>query len=96
MGGEDDAQRSIFSIDTKATHVKGKIRNATISLRKGQYKLIAYLGYEGFEDGFELYDLQHDSEEINDLVKLKPETISELQHEMEEKLRQVNAPYSHS
>jgi arylsulfatase A-like enzyme len=93
LGGEAEAQRSIFAIDTKASSVRGPIRNATISLRKGRYKLIAYLGYKGFEDGYELYDLQNDPEEMNDLFRSKPETVSELRHEVAEKLRQVNAPY---
>lgn len=93
LGGKEDAQRSIFSIDTKATPVKGKIRNATISVRKGQYKLIAYLGYEGFENSFELYDLQNDPEEMLDLSTTKPETFSELRREVDEKLSEVNEPY---
>jgi arylsulfatase A-like enzyme len=93
LGGKEDAQRSIFSIDTKTTHVKGQIRNATISVRKGQYKLIAYLGYEGFEDSFELYDLQSDPEELLDLSTTKPETFSELRREVDEKLSEVNEPY---
>ena len=93
LGGKDDAQRSIFSIDTKATHVKGQIRNATVSLRKGQYKLIAYLGYEGFEDRFELYDLQNDPEEMHDLPAVKPETFLDMRHELQEKMSEINKPY---
>lgn len=90
LGGVGDAQRSIFSIDSKASHVRGQIQSATVSLRKGSYKLIAYLGYEGVADGYELFDLQNDPEEMTDLVASKPETLSDLQREMREKLREVN------
>ena len=93
LGGVDDFQRSIFSIDTKSTHVRGPIRTATVSLRKGNYKLIAYLGYEGMNDGFELFDLQNDPEEMNNLVQSKPETLKDLRNEIDLKLREVNRPY---
>jgi len=91
LGGEEDAQRSIFAIDTKSSHVRAPIRNATISLRRGAYKLIGYLGYEGMEDGYELFDLQNDPGEMVNLAASRPEIFSDLQKEMGDKLCEVNA-----
>jgi arylsulfatase A-like enzyme len=93
LGGEAEADRSVFAIDTKASHVRGPIRTCTVALRKGSYKLIAYLGYEGAGEAFEMYDIANDPEEMNDLSKSKPETLADLRHEIEEKMRQVNAPF---
>jgi arylsulfatase A-like enzyme len=94
LGGRDNPQRSVFSIDTKASSVRGPIRTATVSLRKGQYKLIAYLGQKDRKAGFELFDLQNDPEEMINLKDTKPDTLSALQHEIELKLQEVNAPYT--
>jgi len=93
LGGVEDASRSIFSIDTKSSHVHGPIHNATVSIRIWPYKLISYLGYEGFEDAYELFDLENDRGETKDLASSKPETLADLRQATEEKLRQVNAPF---
>lgn len=93
LGGREQPGRSIYSIDAKDTHVHGPIQTATISLRKGGYKLIGYYGYDGFETGFELYDLDNDPEEMNNLVFSKKQVAAEMRAEIETKLREVNSPY---
>lgn len=93
LGGRDDPDRSVFSIDAKSTPVRGPIRTATFSLRKGQYKLISYFGHEGFEAAEELFDLKNDPGEMNDLARSKPGTLAELKHEIRAKLDEVNEPY---
>ena len=55
--------------------------------------MIAYLGYDGYADSFELYDLQNDPEEMLDLSMTKSETLSELRHEVDEKLYEINESY---
>jgi len=93
LGGEEDAQRPIFSMDAKSSHVRGPIRTATLSIRKGQFKLIWYFGYEGLEDGFELFDLENDPEEMSNLTAARPALFSDLRAELDAKLREVNAPF---
>jgi len=93
LGGTEDSQRSIFSLDTKSTHVRGVIEKATVSLRKGQYKLIAYLGHHGLEDEFELFDAQNDPEEMSNLTNVAHGIFRDLRNEIETKLRQINEPF---
>ncbi|MEW5942083.1 MAG: sulfatase-like hydrolase/transferase, partial [Chloroflexota bacterium] len=93
LGGVEDAARAVFAIDTKSSAVRGPIRIATVAVRKGPYKLIAYLGYEGAAEAFQMYDVQNDPEETNELSQSKPETFADLRREIEAKLLQVNAPY---
>ena len=62
---------------------------------RGGYKLHYYFGYRQTPgDGLvKLYDLQSDPEEMNDLATLKPETTSELLHELKTRLKQADEPY---
>jgi hypothetical protein len=39
------------------------------------------------------YNLNSDPEEMNDLATVKPETTTELLHELKTKLKQVDEPY---
>jgi arylsulfatase len=94
LGGEEDPQRSIFAIDAKTTHVNGPIRKATLSCRKGQYKLIGYYPGDGRPNEFELYDLANDPGEQTNLSNLNSALLSELRQEMDAKLAEVNARYA--
>jgi arylsulfatase A-like enzyme len=58
-----------------------------------RYKLIHYLGYPGYENQFELYDLQNDPEEMEDLFEAKPEIAREMRNILEEKIKEVDSPY---
>jgi len=63
---------------------------------KGKYKLTYYLGYpEIAETGpfFELYDLENDPEELNDIYSTESEIAMELQKELLEKIEEVDRPY---
>jgi hypothetical protein len=62
-------------------------------MRKGSYKLIAYLGYPGFEQHFELYNLEEDPEELNDLFAKEPAISSQFRDEFLAALQQANQPF---
>jgi hypothetical protein len=49
------------------------------------------LGAEG--ERIELYNVQNDPEELNDLSSSKRETTAELLNELKQKLAEVNQPY---
>ena len=61
-------------------------------MRKGIYKLIYYTGYES-EDTFEMYDLQEDPEELNNLEKSGTSIAESLKEELLEKFNSVNVKY---
>jgi hypothetical protein len=60
---------------------------------KGPYKLIHYFGYEEYEDTYELYNLEQDREEIQDLYEVEPDVAAELKAEMAEKIAEKNRPF---
>ena len=51
---------------------------------QGDYKLIWYIGYSGYDDVYELYNLDTDAEELVDLSK----THSDIVLSMEKELKQ--------
>jgi arylsulfatase A-like enzyme len=67
---------------------------STVAVREN-YKLHYYFGYpEVPSDGLvRLYDIRSDPEEMNDLALTKPETTSELLHELKGKLKEADEPY---
>jgi arylsulfatase A-like enzyme len=92
LGGIEDYERSTFSIEAKSNSSFGPLARTTIVLRKGVHKLIYYTGYEP-EDTFELYDLEADIEEINDLYPAQPAIAKKLREELLDSLLDVNKPY---
>ena len=59
------------------------------------YILTYFFGYKelGGEERIELYDIETDPEEMNNLYSLKRETADELLDELKRKLVEVNQPY---
>ena len=62
---------------------------------QGHHKLIYYTGYEA-EDSFELYDLEVDLEEMNDLVPSLPAFGKRMKEELLDTISKVNAPFEKS
>ncbi len=88
--------RNIYATESKKNGKYQPLTIATTTLIKGRYKLIYFFGYEELgsgEERIELYDLESDPEEVNNLYAVKRETASELLHEMKVKLAEVNEPY---
>ena len=91
------SERSIFVLEASHNGQYVPITIATTALMKGQYKLMYFSGYDelGGTGGerIELYDLEGDPEELNDLSSSKRETTAELLNEIKRKLTEVNEPY---
>jgi len=66
LGGTEDMERSVFTVEAKSNSAFQPLKKATFAMRKGSYKLIHYTGYS-IDDFFELYDIENDPEELNDL-----------------------------
>ena len=72
------------------------LTEATVALIKGQYKLMYFFGYKQLGSGderLELYDIESDPEELNDLASSKRGTAAEMLEEIKSKLTEVNRPY---
>jgi arylsulfatase A-like enzyme len=93
FGGDEDGDRPIFSMYAAENSVFLPLGKAAISMRKGPHKLIAYFGYPGHDDVYEMYDLENDPEELHDLSKQDTSTFSMLKEELLDNLERANKPY---
>jgi hypothetical protein len=92
LGGPEDAERSIYMMDAKENSAFAALTKASFALRKGQYKLICYRGFSqyGGKDQFELYDLQNDPAELNDLYSETSHAARALRDELLTKVQSVS------
>lgn len=90
-----EPERSIYVMQARTNPQYAPLSTATVALVKGQYKLTYFFGYQELknEDRLELYDVQNDPEEMNNLYSAKRETAADLLQELRNKLAEMNAPY---
>ena len=91
FGKETD--RAIYIVEAKSNPKAGPLVKATLAMIKGKYKLIKYVGYEKLRGYFELYDLENDPEEMNNLIESNHPMGPQFQDELNRKIEQVNEPY---
>ncbi|MGD9092937.1 MAG: sulfatase-like hydrolase/transferase, partial [Anaerolineales bacterium] len=93
--GEDlaNTERSIYLVEAKTNPKHGPLQKGTFALIKYPYKLIHYRGYQDIPDGDELFNLDNDPEELENLISSRPQIASEMQNELDSKLDKVNQPY---
>jgi arylsulfatase A-like enzyme len=96
FGDGPDSQRSLFSMEAKTNSAFASFRKATIAMRKGRFKLIAYFGYQGFEEKYEFYDIEDDPEEIKDLTMATPTEFTGMKEELLDHLTDANRPFERS
>jgi arylsulfatase A-like enzyme len=91
--------RNIYALEAKTNQPKNPLTKASVMLVKGRYKLTYYFGYAEQKSGkkrMELYDLEADPEELNDLYVTQPKLGMELLDELKSILVEVNKPYRRS
>jgi len=93
LGGDELEQRPLFSIYAAQNSVFLPLQKAAIAMCKGAYKLIAYFGYPSLDNGYELYHLEDDPEELRNLVDDEPLVFSALKEELLDHLADANRPY---
>ena len=82
FGGEEDYNRSTYTVEAKLNPAFAPLDTATIAMRKGHYKLIYYKGYFGGGDWFELYNHEEDLEELHDLYDSEKPIAKEMKDEL--------------
>jgi muconolactone delta-isomerase len=92
FGGNQDHDRSIFTVDAKNNPSWAPLTRTTVSLTKNG-KRLTYYNYPGEWQSFELYDLKEDPEELNDLYGARPAAARALQDELMQRLAEANAPF---
>jgi len=93
FGGIVNTERPLFSMNAIENSEFLPLTKAAICMHKGQYKLIAYLGYDDMENAYELYDLEEDPDELQNLAMNDSPIFSELREEFQEHLAAANQPY---
>jgi arylsulfatase A-like enzyme len=93
--GPDDAFafRDIFALRSKHTNKNEPILQASAMLTRGPYKLTYMFGYNkpvGVEDMVELYNLEEDPEELNDLSEVRKDITEQLLGELIKQIEQAN------
>lgn len=77
-----DSERTIFAIEAKENHRMKPLTKATFSAIRWPYKLIRYIGYHGYEDVTELFHLENDPEELDNLASDRPAIVADLNEEL--------------
>jgi arylsulfatase A-like enzyme len=92
-----DPERNLYVIQARQNAQFEPLTVSTIALIKGQYKLMYFFGYDELggpgQERIELYDLENDPEELNDLYTTRRETAAGLLDEVRIKLSEVDEPY---
>ncbi len=92
FGGVDDPQRSLYSMDAKTNSSFAPLTRTSISLTKNQWRL-TYYDYP-MDQQFELYNLDEDREELNDLYPSHQAAARRMKDELLQKLDEVNQPFA--
>jgi arylsulfatase A-like enzyme len=94
LGGTYDPGRSTFSVEAKNNSAFRRLTTATIAMRKGPYKLLHYMNYrKGYDDAYELYDLENDLDELHDLYLTETALAAGLRSELLAALDKSNSQF---
>ena len=85
-----DPDQRIFVVEAKSNPKIGPLGKYTLAMIRERYKLISYVGYGSYRDVFELYDLQNDPDEIQDLSQTEPRIAEELLEQLAVVLSEKN------
>ncbi|MEW5873080.1 MAG: sulfatase-like hydrolase/transferase [Chloroflexota bacterium] len=88
-------ERSVFVVEAKKNPAHAPLREATVAVVRGDYKLVRYFGYRALPNKYEFYDLKNDPEELVDLhpEQRKQSLVQEMKDELEQKLKEANQVY---
>ena len=97
VADKPDPSRSIFSVQARHNDPSSALRLASVMLVKGKYKLGYFFGYDELAkqgELVELYDIENDPDEINNLYPEQKSLGDELLDETKAKIVEVNKPFS--
>jgi arylsulfatase A-like enzyme len=88
-------ERDVFIMDSRNNEENDPIETASVTLIRGSYKMMYYVGYMELNgrEYIELYDIDADPEELNDLSSAKPDLANEMLQTIKSKLAEVNEQY---
>jgi arylsulfatase A-like enzyme len=93
FGGTEDADRSIYPLMAKDNAAFRPITRATFVMLKGGHELLYYTGYPGHPDQYELYHLDEDPNELQNLFSKDITTASQMKDELLEAVSAANRSF---
>jgi arylsulfatase A-like enzyme len=92
---KEAAKRSIYSLRSYSTGHGVPMKQASVTMVKGKYKLHYYFGYPELNSRelIKLFDIEADPEELVDLAGVETDLVNELAGELKTKLAEVDKPY---
>lgn len=82
--------RSLFALEAKSNPKQGQLKKYTAVITKDQHKLIYYAGYPNHQDEYELYNLEADPEELNNLFTAESTVATALKNELAGQIARSN------
>lgn len=82
--------KSVFCVEAKSNPKYTPLDKRSVSVIRENFKFVHYLGYEEYDDVYEMYDLNNDPEELNNIYAYKKSIASELKALVDEKLQKAN------
>jgi arylsulfatase A-like enzyme len=92
-GPEAGSERSLFALEAKNNPKMAPLRIGSVVMIKNGHKIVRYFGFGSRRDGYELYDVQNDPEEMNDLYEQRQNLTQVMKTELDAKLQQVNRDF---
>ena len=95
--GPTTNDRAIFALEAKKNQRFKPLSKASAMIIKGEYKLTYYWGYRtytGKHPQAELYHIDSDPEELNEISKEYPDITSALVEEVMERINKADKPYT--
>ncbi len=80
--GADDPDRPVFSVEAKGNVKLAPLDKVSVSMIKGDYKLIYYRGYGEGEEQMELFNLAADPGELDDLSQKETAVAQTMRDEL--------------
>jgi arylsulfatase A-like enzyme len=93
LGGTPDEKRSFFAMDAKSNSSFGPLVNYSMSLTRDGHRLVYYCYPKDNYHTFELYDIDADREEMENLYPKRPSLAAEMEDELLQKVHDVNKPF---
>lgn len=93
---EPDWQRNIFAIDAKKNEKYEPLSKATTMILEWPYKLVRYMNNKnipGYLRYYELFNIEEDPEELDDLYTADNKTAKELIEKLEIRINKADQPY---
>ena len=91
-GAEAEEDRFVYAVEAKSNPKHAALTEATVAMYQENMKLIRYFGYTD-EDKYEMYNLDDDPEELNNIYESEAGVASDLTTALKDKIFAENAPY---